>query len=855
MSQVKLILRPPPNVDFVHGYPGIPPGTDRQQACVKGAIEVRTGPQGVKAKWVRVELRKVETLPGGGIPNTFYDFVGPSPVTLWTASDEYGLLRSQDIPFQIRIPESVPPSIALESGAGIKYELLASVCTKGKRGFLRRRKSSVISTQASIIIDKHELHSTWPVYSQQETRQITNEGVTLTVDRNQTCFGPGDRISVMATLRSDSTNTVLLRGFELTLKESTIFRAGPYTSGKKSVPQVRVVTVDENKVPVNFNLYGGMVQKAELTCGVSPNHTTTSLNTARHIDITYVLSVKALLGTGPLVMDLPIVLSNWQRVVSHEAIRRIGAVPSLSLTPPGGTGGVPQNTLPSRVEPAPGRSRPNEVQGSEFNRPNTANDDSYSQPGRVTSPRAEDPRNTSLAGRTPSASATNTASNRFTITNALESELTPSPDRENRETRRGPSASGSGNNNRAWPSAEEEKLKLYNQAIDKAQKMQGQVIGSSAAQETTTPTTAANSPSARSARNGPWPTAEEEKLKLWNKAQNAVKQTQANAISAAEQQRRSPPISKSADLATPVTSKTSQYPSAEQEKEQLRRYQEAVSAVERTQNAPLDAGGSSSTPPFQSPSPAIDLPPPFEAAAASPPVDARMQLAEKERMRRHFEAQDAAAAQHPASSPVDARTQLAEKERLRRHFEVQDAAATAQQQPAFNDPSMLTAKQEKEMIRRKLAEQDAQAVVMRAQPTTPPRAASPPHNSHRPTPSPPSASGSRPLTAAEEKAMLRARYESENSAHPPTTNGYTNGIHNAPLSPAYSYKVTPPTSPSPPVTSPEVPPPLMPRPPADYIKETQEEDARVSKYVMNGTVPNFEDYPSIPSPPPRRPSP
>jgi hypothetical protein len=39
-------------------------------------------------------LRKVETLPGGGVVNTFHDFVGPSPVNLWSASEEYGLLRS-----------------------------------------------------------------------------------------------------------------------------------------------------------------------------------------------------------------------------------------------------------------------------------------------------------------------------------------------------------------------------------------------------------------------------------------------------------------------------------------------------------------------------------------------------------------------------------------------------------------------------------------------------------------------------------------------------------------------------------------------------------------------------------------
>lgn len=57
-------------------------------------MEIRAAQQGVKAKWVRIELRKVETLPGGGPGNTFYDFVGPSPINLWTASDEYGLLRT-----------------------------------------------------------------------------------------------------------------------------------------------------------------------------------------------------------------------------------------------------------------------------------------------------------------------------------------------------------------------------------------------------------------------------------------------------------------------------------------------------------------------------------------------------------------------------------------------------------------------------------------------------------------------------------------------------------------------------------------------------------------------------------------
>jgi hypothetical protein len=60
---------------------------------VKGSIELRAGNQGVRAKWIRIELRKVETLPGGGQTNTFFDFVGHSPVNVWQTSNEYELLH------------------------------------------------------------------------------------------------------------------------------------------------------------------------------------------------------------------------------------------------------------------------------------------------------------------------------------------------------------------------------------------------------------------------------------------------------------------------------------------------------------------------------------------------------------------------------------------------------------------------------------------------------------------------------------------------------------------------------------------------------------------------------------------
>ena len=92
----------------------------RSRSTSTQAIEVRVGPQGVKAKWVCIELRKVETLPGGGIANTFFDFVGQSPIHLWQSpNDEYSTLHAVSaahhffalIPFLIQpYPRTISPS-------------------------------------------------------------------------------------------------------------------------------------------------------------------------------------------------------------------------------------------------------------------------------------------------------------------------------------------------------------------------------------------------------------------------------------------------------------------------------------------------------------------------------------------------------------------------------------------------------------------------------------------------------------------------------------------------------------------------------------------------------------------------
>ena len=118
---------------------------------------------------------------------------------------------------------------------------------------------------------------------------MVQEGVNLIVERSNVCYGPGDPITVKATVKSVGLHTVILRGFEFYLKEATVYRAGIHAQGKKSAPQVRQMNISESKVAVNATLCGGTSHTSDLTCVISADHTTTTLNAARHIDVTYTL--------------------------------------------------------------------------------------------------------------------------------------------------------------------------------------------------------------------------------------------------------------------------------------------------------------------------------------------------------------------------------------------------------------------------------------------------------------------------------------------------------------------------------------------------------------------------------------
>lgn len=407
-----------------------------------------------------------------------------------------------------------------------------------------------------------------------------------------------------------------------------------------------------------------------------------------------------------------------------------------------------------------------------------------------------------------------------------------------------------------------------------------------------------NGPPRSSSRTTPWPTAEEEKMRLFNQAQAAAHKTQGMGIhtppasihnrSNSDLSSGSKPLTTAEALysramssrgmtidSTPRTTtsalaavsspnKTStvpQYLTAEQEKAALRRYQEAKRAVDRTQYTGLEDAGQGSSMAngpiaYESLYPSkkaggsirrpvtADNPPPsfFDTSTNGIPA---AHLTEKERMRRAYEAQDTAAL-------------------LTRHGDVVDSYATSQPAaygapppaayaapPPFSAsaPVPMNAAAEKEALRRKFEAQDVANTP--PTPVSPPQP--PPRAIHSPSPitpsgrtrptqmSPPSASAI--MSAVEEKALLRAKYNAQDRAAKPTAAPpYGNGLTNGQLSRHGSSIASAPLSPAPKSTPPP-PPPLMPKPPVEYIQETQEEDARVARLTMNGVTPSLDDPP------------
>jgi hypothetical protein len=185
---------------------------------------------------------------------------------------------------------------------------------------LRKESVTNIVQTAPIVIDKHELHCTWPIYCQPFIRDASADGLTLIIERTYGCYAPGDRVTVQALVKSNNPTPVAVRAYEFVLRETMIFRPGAPQGGganKKAPqgPQVRTTFIGEQKLPVNVLLSNGTQHSAQLGCVIPPTHAVTTVQWAKHIEVNYNIGVRIIYDNGRQLMldNIQVMMSSWPR--------------------------------------------------------------------------------------------------------------------------------------------------------------------------------------------------------------------------------------------------------------------------------------------------------------------------------------------------------------------------------------------------------------------------------------------------------------------------------------------------------------------------------------------------------------
>ncbi|WWC91572.1 uncharacterized protein L201_006518 [Kwoniella dendrophila CBS 6074] len=371
----RLLLRAPPHLPFVEGYPGIPANSSsgRKSAGVHGSLELRVGSQPVKAKWVRVEIRKYESLPPGfpgsssssnssknGGEST-WEHIGDIQ-TLWKPLDstkETDLIETADFKFYLPLPENIPSTIELPRSTGIRYELVAALCYKQKGGLFKKESYPILKISEPLNIIKHELHSTWPIYQQPSEiiKKFSNDQLILTVTRPNSAFGGiNDKIQFIASLKSTKSQPIKLKGFECTIYEiitsipiqpSSLERDGNYinqknhnnSSSKKRkslqnpISKSKPISTVKAVVDERIGLGGEKSAKIEMTI----DRALVTIKNAKTIKVEYTLEVKAVMDgikDKVEISGIEYTVGVFGRSTAEQAMREIGRVDALCPTIP-----------------------------------------------------------------------------------------------------------------------------------------------------------------------------------------------------------------------------------------------------------------------------------------------------------------------------------------------------------------------------------------------------------------------------------------------------------------------------------------------------------------------------------------
>ena len=330
MAPPRLELRPLANQTFVQGYPGIPASDSRPDAHLTGTIAVHVpSSRGVEAAWLRVEMCKVETLPRG---QSWRELIGEGPMDVWKAETAWQTLTSQSFPFRVSVPEKLPPSLRLNKTSGIKYQLIASLKVRLKKGFMRKDMyETVVQDTQDFVLEKHELHSTWPIYNVPEEYETQEGPFTAKLMRNKWAYSVGDQMDLRIIVASKAMKTTKLKSISVGIRQNVSFF--PETGMQAQPIQQKSIMLDYKTKRINKKVQHGEYFMQDLNLIVPRKNAIMSIHTAKHMEISHSLRVDIKIGKAVMTFDrLNVLLSGFLSTASSSMIARIGDVPSLGIT-------------------------------------------------------------------------------------------------------------------------------------------------------------------------------------------------------------------------------------------------------------------------------------------------------------------------------------------------------------------------------------------------------------------------------------------------------------------------------------------------------------------------------------------
>jgi len=286
-----------------------------------------------------VEIRKFESLPPG-FPGAIsqgetWEHVGEIN-NLWQAPEgkDWDDLEQADFKFYLPLPESIPPSVELMKGTGVRYELVAALCYRQKGGLFKKEAAPIMKISEALRITKHELHSAWPIYNVPDSKTGAGPSgeVGLVVQRPGFAFGPTDRILLTATVRSSRPKPFKLKGFDCHLHEIIIAHPNPASptstksrKGKSpSQPVIKSKIVASTRCAVDEMVTRGGERSARIDMAIPAERLLVTVQNARNLQVEYELEVKAVCGDGVQevrVGEIRYVVGSFTRGNAQQAVR------------------------------------------------------------------------------------------------------------------------------------------------------------------------------------------------------------------------------------------------------------------------------------------------------------------------------------------------------------------------------------------------------------------------------------------------------------------------------------------------------------------------------------------------------